>query len=149
MSFRHFFRRIGSSFRFNTIIHPTIFLSTIRLSPVPPFTSTQNQANVDGVNNNYNHNHNHSPNHNVLNENDNDSDEEKAMELSATQSNLNPKDDILLNKAMEEFSGDGFMMIKLGKTPRDKERECYAGFIITEDTGKIFGNQLVFQVEKN
>eukprot|EP01084_Bolivina_argentea_P031209 57780_1 len=86
-----------------------------------------------------------SMNHNInISHNDTQSDEEKHIMLDNVSTSCSNTNDIILQKAMEEFSSDGLFMIKFGKTPRDKERECYAGFIITEDTGKIFGNQLVF-----
>ena len=52
--------------------------------------------------------------------------------------------DVQLQLAKEQVKSDSLFIIKLGSTPRDKERDCYSGFIITSDAGRIIGNQLAF-----
>eukprot|EP01084_Bolivina_argentea_P208306 355205_1 len=109
------------------------------------------------------HNHNSKPNHHDDNQfqpiisniftrsathetEDIDVDTEDSLDLSniPLEKTQLQSDDFILSKAIEEYESKGLFMLNVGKTPRDNERQCYAGLVITNDKGFIEGNQLVF-----
>eukprot|EP01083_Nonionella_stella_P063055 163897_1 len=75
-------------------------------------------------------------------ENDDDEDEDDDDDDPGS-AEFQHGPDLLLRKAIASYDQNSMFMLKFGNVKVDKERECYSGYIISDDLGKIWGNQIV------